>query len=152
MWTQKEMAYLKDLKSKEQLCVEKYRKYAEQALDPALKGLFERIGQVEQRHVQVVEGMLNGTLPQQNAAGAQQNPQAPMQATYSQTPNPAKQQDAYLCQDALGMEKLVSGEYETAIFEFCTPEARTALNQLQKDEQQHGEALYQYMQRNAMAS
>ena len=42
--------------SKEQLCVEKYRKYAEQALDPALKGLFERIGQVEQRHVQVVEG------------------------------------------------------------------------------------------------
>ena len=58
----------------------------------------------------------NGTLPQQNAAGAQQNPQAPMQATYSQAPNPAKQQDAYLCQDALGMEKLVSGEYETAIF------------------------------------
>ena len=54
MWTQKEMAYLKDLKSKEQLCVEKYRKYAEQALDPALKGPFERIGQVEQRHVQVV--------------------------------------------------------------------------------------------------
>ena len=50
------------------------------------------------------------------------------------------------------MEKLVSGEYETAIFEFCTPEARAALNQLQKDEQQHGEALYQYMQRNAMAS
>ena len=107
MWTQKEIAYLKDLKSKEQLCVEKNRKYAEQALDPALKGLFERIGQVEQRHVQVVEGMLNGTLPQQNAAGAQQNPQAPMQATYSQAPNPAKQQDAYLCQDALGMEKLV---------------------------------------------
>ena len=32
------------------------------------------------------------------------------------------------------------------------PEARAALNQLQKDEQQHGEALYQYMQRNAMAS
>lgn len=151
MWTQKELAYLKDLKAKEQLCVDKYRKYAEQALDPALKALFESIGQVEQHHVQLVEGMLNGQLPQQQPGAAQPaKPEAPAQGTYTQAPNPAKQQDAYLCQDAIDTEKLVAGEYETAIFEFCTPQARDVLNRLQRDEQQHGEALFQYMQRNAM--
>lgn len=152
MWTQKEIAYLKDLKSKEQLCVEKYRKYAEQALDPALKGLFERIGQVEQRHVQVVEGMLNGTLPQQNAAGAQQNPQAPCRRPIRRLRTPPSSRTPICVRMRWAWRSWYRANTKRRSSSSAPRRPRAALNQLQKDEQQHGEALYQYMQRNAMAS
>ena len=48
-WTQKETSLLKDLKSQEQLCVEKYGEYAARANDPELRGLFEEIRRNEQQ-------------------------------------------------------------------------------------------------------
>ena len=43
-------------------------------------------------------------------------------------------------------EKYVSGTYDTAIFEFRDTNARDLLNHIQKEEQKHGEAVFQYMQ------
>ena len=63
---------------------------------------------------------------------------------------PAWQQDAYLCQDALCTETRVSSVYDTAVFEFRTPAARQALNEIQRAEQHHGEMLYAYMARHGM--
>lgn len=155
MLTQKETGLLNDLKTQEQLCVEKYGKYAQQANDPALRQLFDSIRQVEERHVQVVDQMLQGQLPQQNQQG-QQNQQQNMQnqqkpaPTYGAAPSQDKQLDTYLCQDALSMEKHVSSLYDVSIFEFADPAARQALNAIQADEQHHGEQLYAYMARNGM--
>ena len=82
--------------------------------------------------------------------GQQQNQQMGQLPAYGQQPSSDKQDDAYLCQDALSMEKHVSGVYNMSIFEFRAPQARDVLSHLQKEEQQHGEMLYGYMSRNGM--
>ena len=63
-----------------------------------------------------------------------------------------KKSDAFLCKDALAMEKHVSGLYDTSIFEFSSPVLRDTLNHIQKEEQNHGEQLYEYMSKNNMYS
>lgn len=153
-WTQKEASLLKDLKSQEQLCVDKYGKYAQQAHDPELQQLFRQIQQTEQQHLQTVTTLMNGQFPQQ---GAQQQNQQAQQAPHAKPVLPqgmsvqqAMEEDKYLCQDALCTEKEVSGAYNVSIFEFRDPQVRQALNQLQSAEQQHGEMIYQYMARNGM--
>ena len=42
-------------------------------------------------------------------------------------------------------EKYVSAAYNTAIFEFKDTNVRDVLNHIQKEEQKHGEAIFQYM-------
>lgn len=54
--------------------------------------------------------------------------------------------DKDLCTDILMTEKYVSGAYDTAIFEFRDPQIRNILNHIQKEEQQHGEAVFKYME------
>jgi spore coat protein CotF len=58
--------------------------------------------------------------------------------------------DKDLCTDMLMTEKYVSGSYDTAIFEFRDPQVRNILNHIQKEEQQHGEAIFNYMENNGM--
>ena len=62
----------------------------------------------------------------------------------------ASQNDSTLCTDMLMTEKFVSGAYDTAIFEFADPNARQTLNHIQKEEQKHGEGIFQYMQSKGM--
>ena len=141
-WTQKETSLLKDLKSQEQLCVEKYGEYAARANDPELRGLFEEIRRNEQQHLQTVCTWLGEQPPQAKKACCQQTAAKDMQQ--------AMEADKYLCEDALCTEKEVSGAYNTSIFEFRDPQVRQQLHQIQGAEQKHGEMLYQYMARNGM--
>ena len=151
MLTQKETTLLNDLKTQEQLCVDKYARYEREAQDPQLKALFAAIQHKEQAHLQTIQQMLQGVTPPQ-AGTNQPKPQPANEPTYGAAPSEPKQQDAYLCQDALSMEKHVSGVYDTAIFEFADPVARQALNAIQADEQQHGQEIWAYMARNGMVS
>lgn len=159
-WTQKEASLLKDLKGQEQLCVDKYGKYANEACDPELKQIFRTIQQTEQSHLSTVTTLLNGQMPQQNGQqqGNQQNQQnGQSQQRYAEFPpqsaqnvQQAMQHDKFLAEDALCTEKEVSGAYNTSIFEFRDPQVRQLLHQIQGAEQQHGEMLYQYMAKNGM--
>ena len=54
--------------------------------------------------------------------------------------------------DALDTEKHVSGVYDTCIFEFTDAGARQALNHIQKEEQEHGQMLYDYMACHGMTA
>ncbi|MGN0779636.1 MAG: spore coat protein [Aristaeellaceae bacterium] len=150
-WTPKEASLLEDLKKQEQLCVDKYDQYARKASDSELQTIFTTIRDIEEEHLQTITGMLNGQLPQPQAQGSQEGQPStvpPPQGQAQQTP--AWQQDAYLCQDAICTEKQVSSAYDTAVFEFRTPAARQALNEIQRAEQHHGEMLYAYMARHGM--
>ncbi len=60
------------------------------------------------------------------------------------------QNDAMLCNDMLMTEKYVSSTYDTAIFECVDTNIRNALNHIQKEEQQHGEGIFNYMQSKGM--
>ena len=52
--TKKEQGLLKDLQNEEKLCVEKYRKAAENACDAKLQHIFEKIEKAEQSHYDTV--------------------------------------------------------------------------------------------------
>lgn len=148
--TQKESGLLSDLKSQEQLCIEKYGKYASDARDPALKSLFSSIKSAEEGHLQTLNKMLSGEevkMPPAPTAESQK-----MSFTTSSCNSEEKKSDAFLCKDALAMEKHVSGIYDISVFEFSSPIMRDTLSHIQKEEQNHGEQLYQYMSANNMYS
>ncbi len=155
-FTQKETSYLKDLKAQEQICVDKYKKYSTDAKDQQLKDLFNRLGQNEQQHLNTVTQIMGGTVPQMQSGGSggSQTQTPTITPTYQNTPNTDqnKQCDTYVCTDALSTEKHVSSVYNTGIFEFRDTAIRDALNHIQKEEQQHGEQIYQYMAQNGMYS
>ena len=62
----------------------------------------------------------------------------------------ARANDKYLCTDALAAEKHASSLYDTCIFEFRDDNVRDQLNHIQKEEQQHGKRIYDYMSANMM--
>ena len=144
--TQKETELLKDLKSQEKLCIEKYGKYETDACDGALKNLFSAIRSAEQSHLRTVEKILGGeevSSPAAPSAVSQTYEGAPSSCSLQQ-----KQNDAYLCRDALSMEKHVSSLYVVSIFEFSDPTLRDTLGHIQKEEQNHGQQLYEYLAKN----
>lgn len=145
--TQKEMSLIKDMKSQEQLCVDKYNKYASEACDPQLKNLLGLIAQAEQNHVNTLSQMEKGTVPDMQAGTC---PTLPTAFSASTCPADGKNNDKYICSDLLSTEKHVSAVYNTSIFEFADVGARNALNHIQKEEQEHGEKLFAYMNANGM--
>ncbi len=148
-WTQKETGLLKDLKDQEQLCADKYAKHASCAHDAQLKNLFSSLSQTERNHYDTITQMESGTVPCPSSS-SQSAPT--FTASYAGVNTPEKQADMYLCSDLLAAEKHVSHLYDTCIFEFKDENARTMLNHIQKEEQQHGKMIYDYMQINGMYS
>lgn len=154
-FTQKETSILKDLKEQEHVCVEKYNKYSCDAKDQQLKDLFTTIGQHEQQHLNTVTQIMGGTVPSvPSGTGGSSGSQSKLTftPTYQNTANTDqnKQNDSYVCADALSTEKHVSSVYNTGIFEFRDTKIRDTLNHIQREEQQHGEQIYQYMAQNGM--
>jgi len=148
--TQKETTLLSDLKSQEQLCIEKYGSYAEKACDPALKNLFQNLKSTEMKHLDTINRIMQGEEVSMGSAPTAVSES--LSCTPSTCSQDQKSGDAFLCKDALSMEKHVSSVYNTSIFEFSSPTLRDTLNHIQKEEQNHGEQLYQYMKCNGMYS
>lgn len=150
--SQKERTLLEDQKAHEQLCIEKYTNYANKAKDSQLKDIFNANKQQEQTHLDTINQLLNGTVPQMN----QQQNQNVSQSTNQGNPSNSGTQaatdlnDADMCSDILMTEKYVSGNYDTTIFECKDTEVRDVLNHIQKEEQKHGEAVFKYMQSKGM--
>ena len=61
-----------------------------------------------------------------------------------------KMHDAFLETDAIGTEKLVSGEYNTNVFMFGDSDLRKLMADIQVEEQNHAEMLYKYKTANGM--
>ena len=149
--TQKERMLLEDQKKHEQICIEKYTNYANQAQCPQLKQLFNNHAQLERTHLDTINQLLSGNIPQMN----QQQNQGTTQNTGNQNTGNTQQftgttKDTDMCTDMLMTEKYVSGAYNTAIFEFKDPNIRQILNHIQKEEQEHGEQIFNYMYQHGM--
>jgi Coat F domain. len=167
--SQKERMFLEDLKSEEELCVTKYKAYAQQTQDSELSQLFNKLSSEEHKHYDTVNQMLQGNMQSggQGKSGQQgQNAgKTNMQGLQSvqlggqmaQNAGQSKSQvssgnssDKTLLHDMLSTEKYVSSSYDKSIFESAQPTVRQALQQIQKDEQGHGEQLFQYMNSHGM--
>lgn len=143
----KERTLLEDQKNHELICIQKYSNYASLAQDPQLKNIFKQNGQVEQEHYNTINQLLQGQMPQMQQSGSQGGSSSFIPKAQSSNFNTS---DKDLCTDMLMTEKYVSGAYNTAIFEFRDPQVRNILNHIQKEEQQHGEAIFKYMESNGM--
>jgi len=163
--TEKERFLLEDAKSHEEECILKYWNYANLATDAQLKAVFRANGQKEEEHLQTINQLLAGQIPEPNKSGGQNNPgnssqhnwqniQSQQASIDQQSSGSAafKASDKDLCTDMLMTEKYVSSTYDTAIFEFKDPQIRNILNHIQTEEQKHGEAIFAYMQSKGMYS
>ena len=151
--TQKESMLLQDLKTSEEICIEKYGQYAQKAEDQALADLFLTIRTKEEEHLKTIESLMGGTVPMMG--GGQQNQQSGQNSQPGDgkaTQKSHSKTDEYLLKDALDTEKHVSSVYDTCIFEFTDAGAREALNHIQKEEQEHGQMLYDYMSAHGMCA
>lgn len=153
--TQKERMLLEDQRKHEQICIEKYSNYANQTQCPQLKQLFNNLSQLEKTHLDTINQLLSGNIPQMNQQQNQGTTQdTGNQSTTGKTSNTQQftgtTKEADMCTDMLMTEKYVSGAYNTAIFEFTNPQVRDVLNHIQKEEQKHGEAIFKYMESKGM--
>ncbi|KTE91151.1 coat protein F [Desulfitobacterium hafniense] len=167
--SQKEQMLLKDLKGHEELCVEKYSKYAKEAECANLSQMFQNLASREQQHYNTISQIMTGQVPSMNqgqgqqgqgqqAQGMQQQGQGMqgqsgsqgMSGMQSQGSNNYSQKDFNMLSDMLATEKYVSGTYDTSIFEFVDPNLRQVLNHIQKEEQEHGEEIFNYMHSHGM--
>lgn len=158
--TSKEKMLLQDQIKHEELCIQKYQSYANQAQCQELKQLFTTYAQQEQQHLNTLQEILNGQIPTvSQQSSQQQQSNQPQRNTMSAQSNPqimmgtnlmGNSSDEALCTDALTTEKYVSGTYDTTIFEFTNPQLRQVLNHIQKEEQQHGEGIFNYMQNKGL--
>lgn len=142
--TAKEHDILTDLKTQEQLCITKYTKYESEAHDPALASIFSSIKSTEAEHLATIERIIRGEEVTMSSPAGSAAAEKFSGSGYAGS-DEEKQADAYLCRDALSMEKHVSSVYNTGVFEFNSPTLRDTLNHIQKEEQNHGEKLYSYM-------
>lgn len=142
---------LQDQVYHEKLCIEKYTKYANEAQDPQVKQIFNTHAAHEQQHYNTLNQILAGQAP---APGQNQQNQTQQSQTYQTqaggSANPVNQNDIALVNDMLVTEKYISGTYDTVIFECQDSNVRQALNHIQKEEQQHGEDLFNYLKSKGM--
>ena len=147
---QKEVQLITELKTQEQLCVQKYDFYANQAKDPELKKLFKKILKMEQSHYDMLNALSAGNVPavrSHKPAAATYRPQA----TYTGDSS-AKEFDKFLCTDIIATEKYVATAYNNDLFYFASPEVRNVLNAIMTDEQNHAEMIWIYKTANQMAA
>lgn len=64
--TSKERFLLEGEKYQQQLVIDKYNDYALQAQDDSLKGLFSNLVKIEEKHLNMIDEMLQGKVPQMN--------------------------------------------------------------------------------------
>lgn len=149
--TEKESTTIQDLQTQEQACIDKYNRYSKEAHDEVLKDLFSQLADEEQRHYDSLKQVLTGKVPAcdcNDAAGKNYEPKA----TYDQLTNSdEKKEDCYLATDCIGTEKLVSGEYNSNVFNFENSDVRKLLADIQVEEQNHAEMLYKYKTVNGMS-
>lgn len=203
--TQKEQLYLKDAKSHEELCIAKYNFYTQSASCQQLKQILSWAGQQENNHLNTINQLLQGQVPQMGGqqsqgqqssmgqggsvtqmlsqmggqgVGSKQQQGGPQQQTGNQKQQQQQQQqqggskgqsytgsmlqgatasqtqftgqgmlsDQQMCTDLLTTEKAISDMYDHAVFESSNQQLRQALSHIQKEEQDHAFAIFQYMQ------
>lgn len=149
--TEKETNAIQDLLTQEQSCVQKYERYSKEAHDPVLRDLFTDIKGDEERHYRSLDQVLTGKVPScdcNDSKGKEYNPKA----TYDQLINSDdKKEDCFLATDCIGSEKMVSGEYNSNVFNFGESSVRKLLADIQIEEQVHAEMLWKYKTVNGMS-
>lgn len=147
---QKEVQLVNELKTQEQLCIQKYDFYAAQAKDPELKSLFKKLSKYEQNHFDMLDELSKGTVPSIKT-------KTPLAVKYEPKgthpgDQASKDFDKFLCTDIITTEKYVATAYNDDLFYFASTDVRNVLNAIMTDEQNHAEMIWKYKVANKMAA
>ena len=146
-----ERTAIENLRTQEKSCIEKYQKYAQQAIDPELKKSFLNSYTKKSRHItNSLTQVLDGTVPSSDCNDSDGRDYEPRAIYTAASQSEDKMHDAFLATDAIGTEKLVSGEYNTNVFMFGDSDLRKLMADIQVEEQNHAEMLYKYKTANGM--
>jgi rubrerythrin len=143
--TQKERSLLQDQLKHEEICIEKYYNYTLQSQNPELSNMFNQFAQQEQAHYNTISQLLQGQEP--NLSGSRDDKPYDSRVEEQRT-GLINEDDRKLCQDLLMTEAFVSNSYDHAIFQAINSVVKQALQHIQKEEQQHGEGLQNYLQQS----
>lgn len=140
--TSKEIGMLQENLNAEYLCIRKYKQYASMAQDPKLKQVFTNLAIKEETHANTIKSILEQNNVKPDAL--LDNYSSP-QGNLSDVQNSLGITDAQLLNDALSMEKHISGSYNTAVLESACSNTRKQLQHIQQEEQEHAEVLFNEM-------
>ncbi len=148
--TQEEKMFLKNLRTQEELCIDKYRFYSQQAKDEELKDLFQDIQKDEKQHYEALSEVMEGKVPSVSARNTSPDDYQPRGRYKNGGSARDKKHDQFLCTDSITTEKYVSSAYNNDLFHFASQDLRGVLNTIQTEEQNHAEMIYKYKAANEM--
>lgn len=94
-----ERTAIENLRTQEKSCIEKYQKYAQQAIDPELKNLFEQLHKKEQTHYDSLTQVLDGTVPSSDCNDSDGRDYEPRAIYTAASQSEDKMHDAFLATD-----------------------------------------------------
>ena len=141
--TNKERFLLEGEKYQQQLAIDKYNNFSLQAADPILKTIFSNLSEIEENHLNMVNEMLQGRIPQintQNLHPYYTNTSSLSNEylnignmTITSMDNSFDDGDKIICFDALTTEELLHSTYSASSLEFEESEYKNILSKIIDD-------------------
>lgn len=158
--TNKERFLLEGEKYQQQLAIDKYNNFALQAADPILKTIFSNLSEIEENHLNMVNEMLQGRIPQintQNLHPYYTNTSSLSNEylnignmTITSMDNSFDDGDKIICFDALTTEELLHSTYSASSLEFEESEYKNILSKIIDDKKNSLQYLNDYMTKKGM--
>ncbi|MCC3869247.1 spore coat protein [Terrisporobacter mayombei] len=160
--TSKERFLLEGEKYQQQLVIDKYNDYALQAQDNSLKGLFSNLVKIEEKHLNMIDEMLQGKVPQMNKENL--HPYYENNSinsndyinigniTLTSLDNNSSYDDGdkIICFDALTTEELLHSTCSASSFEFEKTEFENILKYIIEEKSENLKYLNNYMIKKGM--
>ena len=158
--TNKERFLLEGEKYQQQLAIDKYNNFSLQAADPILKTIFSNLSEIEENHLNMVNEMLQGRIPQINThnlhpyytnTSSLSNEYLNIgNMTITSMDNSFDDGDKIICFDALTTEELLHSTYSASSLEFEESEYKNILSKIIDDKKNSLQYLNDYMIKKGM--
>ena len=158
--TNKERFLLEGEKYQQQLAIDKYNNFSLQAADPILKTIFSNLSKIEENHLNMVNEMLQGRIPQINTqtlhpyytnTSSLSNEYLNIgNMTITSMDNSFDDGDKIICFDALTTEELLHSTYSASSLEFEESEYKNILSKIIDDKKNSLQYLNDYMIKKGM--
>lgn len=158
----KERFLLEGEKYQQQLAIDKYNDYALQSHDPDLKSLFSNLVKIEEKHLKIVDEMLEGNTPtinkqelhpyyKNNTYSSNDYLNVGNMTLTSMDDNYSYQDgDKIICFDALTTEELLHSTYSASSLEFKKTEFHNAFKYIIDEKVENLKYINDYMNKKGM--
>lgn len=159
--TNKERFLLEGEKYQQQLSIDKYNDYALQADDPSLKSLFSNLAKIEQKHLNMIDEILSGKIPnikreeshpycEDNSANTMEHINLGNITLTSINTDSYHDGDKVICFNALTTQELLHSTYSTSSMEFDNKDLKNVLDFIINEKSESINYINEYMNKKGM--